>query len=170
MSQVIRIPSNIYKRLEEHASGFDTPANVIERLLNHYEGLEHTVLSIQDEIVSSKRSASKYTFGNNLFGKGRLVLAIVKTYVSNNPDTSFDKLQGLFPKHLQGSNGVFSLYTDAQDIYERTGHKRHFIKPDEIIKLSDCEITVSTEWGKGNIDNIIAAAQSLGYEITESGR
>ncbi|NOQ88959.1 MAG: hypothetical protein GQ550_08555, partial [Gammaproteobacteria bacterium] len=94
MSQVIRIPSNIYKRLEEHASGFDTPANVIERLLNHYEGLEHTALSIQDEIVSSKKSASKYTFKNNLYGKGRLVLAIVKTYVSNNPGTSFDKLQG----------------------------------------------------------------------------
>lgn len=167
MSQVIRIPSNIFKRLEKHASGFDTPANVIERLLNHYEGIEHTALSVKDEIGSPKRSTSKYTFENNLYGKGRLVLAIVKTYVSNNPGASFDKLQGLFPKHLQGSNGVFSLYADAQDIYERTGHKRHFLKPDEIIKLSDCEIAVSTEWGKGNIDDFIEAAQSIGYEITE---
>jgi hypothetical protein len=37
MSQVIRIPEHLYARLEEHAHGFDTPANVIERILNYYE-------------------------------------------------------------------------------------------------------------------------------------
>jgi hypothetical protein len=37
MSQVVRIPANIYTRLARHARGFDTPVNVIERLLNHYE-------------------------------------------------------------------------------------------------------------------------------------
>lgn len=37
MSQVIRIPSDIYKRLESYALGFDTPAGVIERLLDYYE-------------------------------------------------------------------------------------------------------------------------------------
>jgi hypothetical protein len=38
MSQVIRISDNLYKRLEAHASGFDTPSNVIEIILNAYEG------------------------------------------------------------------------------------------------------------------------------------
>jgi hypothetical protein len=37
MSQVIRIPSHIYKKLESYAVGFDTPAGVIERLLDFYE-------------------------------------------------------------------------------------------------------------------------------------
>jgi hypothetical protein len=37
MSQVIRIPETLYKRLENYAQGFDTPANVIERILNYYE-------------------------------------------------------------------------------------------------------------------------------------
>ena len=37
MSQVIRISDNLYKRLEAHASGFETPSNVIERILNAYE-------------------------------------------------------------------------------------------------------------------------------------
>jgi len=41
MSQVIRIPTSIFSRLEQHAVGFDTPANVIERLLNHFEGVDH---------------------------------------------------------------------------------------------------------------------------------
>lgn len=37
MSQVIRIPTILYKRLEKHAQGFDTPANTIERILDYYE-------------------------------------------------------------------------------------------------------------------------------------
>jgi len=37
MSQVIRIPSDLFVRLEKLASGFDTPANVIRRLLDYYE-------------------------------------------------------------------------------------------------------------------------------------
>ena len=37
MSHVLRITSQLYQRLEAHAKGFDTPANVIERLLDYYE-------------------------------------------------------------------------------------------------------------------------------------
>lgn len=40
MSQVIRISDDLYRRLEEHATGFDTPSNVIERILNSYEGID----------------------------------------------------------------------------------------------------------------------------------
>ncbi len=40
MSPVIRIPGNLHQRLEKHAVGFDTPANVIERLLDIIEGIE----------------------------------------------------------------------------------------------------------------------------------
>lgn len=40
MSQVVRISDRLYKRLEEHATGFDTPSNVIERILNFYEELD----------------------------------------------------------------------------------------------------------------------------------
>jgi len=37
MSQVVRIPRDAYKKLESYAVGFDTPAGVIERLLDFYE-------------------------------------------------------------------------------------------------------------------------------------
>ena len=39
MSQVIRISDDLYERLKTHASGFDTPSNVIETILNAYEGV-----------------------------------------------------------------------------------------------------------------------------------
>ena len=37
MSKVIRIPNDLHQRLADYAEGFDTPANVIERILNQYE-------------------------------------------------------------------------------------------------------------------------------------
>jgi hypothetical protein len=37
MSQVIRIPADVYSLLEKHANGFDTPVSVIERVLDFYE-------------------------------------------------------------------------------------------------------------------------------------
>ena len=54
MSQVVRIPSEVFNRLEAHAKGFDTPANVINMLLDHYEGVERKAKA--DEKIIGKRS------------------------------------------------------------------------------------------------------------------
>lgn len=40
MSQVIRISDQLFKRLEKYAQGFDTPAKVVEKILDEYEGVE----------------------------------------------------------------------------------------------------------------------------------
>ena len=167
MSPVIRVPSDIYSRLENHAKGFDTPAGVIEKLLNHFEGIDSSPSHEKTDRASPRnRDIKKYDFNKQAYGKGRLVLAVVKEYISNNPHTSFNELLEIFPKNIQGSTGVFSRQDDAQDIYERTGHKRHFVKPDELIQLSDCVIAVSAEWGRSNINNLIQQAQSIGYTIS----
>ncbi|WP_114325675.1 hypothetical protein [Candidatus Colwellia aromaticivorans] len=39
---VLRISPELYKRLEAHAKGFDSPAQVIERILNAYEGIPNS--------------------------------------------------------------------------------------------------------------------------------
>lgn len=39
MGYTIRISNELHKRLEAHASGFDTPAKVIERMLDAFEGI-----------------------------------------------------------------------------------------------------------------------------------
>ena len=49
MSQVIRIPESLYRRLESHAIGFDTPSAVLERILDFYETHHpNTKVSIPD--------------------------------------------------------------------------------------------------------------------------
>lgn len=61
MSQVIRIPGNIYKRLESYAVGFDTPAGVIERLLDFYEFQIKRGAEPMETIISKSNHETSFT-------------------------------------------------------------------------------------------------------------
>jgi len=115
----------------------------------------------------SIRNTRKYQFNGQALGKGRLVLAIVKRYIEDNPDITFAELEKVFPNHLQGSSGVFSTYESACEVFEKSGRWRHFRKPEEIIELADATISVCSQWGIGNIDPFISKARKLGYSIKE---
>ena len=165
MSHVIRIPTNIYNRLEKHAQGFDTPANVIERLLNSYEGGSKQPLESNDK---NTKDITKYIFKNSIYGKSRLVHAVIREYIVANPETSYSELKHIFPPKTQGSIGVFNHFEYVENKYKDKANKRHFIKDAELIQLSDCKVAICTEWGVGNINAFIKAAQSINYEIEAS--
>jgi hypothetical protein len=53
MKQTIEVPISLFQRLSSHAKGFDTPAIVIERLLNSFEGQKHSEPTMSvDETVN----------------------------------------------------------------------------------------------------------------------
>ncbi len=168
MSKVIRIPSELYERLEKHAKGFDTPTNVIESLLNYFESTATEDLpNIPADTSPNKKDKTKYSFCNKEYGKGRLVLAVVKKYVSDHQGIDIKKLLIAFPKDLQKSSlGVFNEFMYVEEKYAEKTHKRHFMKPDEIIRLNGSDVVVCTEWGVGNIEVFIQQAESLGYSVT----
>lgn len=112
----------------------------------------------------SNRDFSKFKFKNKEYNKARLVNAVIKDYVEKNPTTTFATLKQVFPDYLQGSNGVFDTAENAQEIYDRTGHKRHYLKPEELIKLKDSTIATSNQWGVENIENFIKNSEKLGNE------
>lgn len=60
MSQVVRIPSDTYKRLESYAVGFDTPASVIERLLDFYETHNRRLDKPMDLDISTKGQGTSF--------------------------------------------------------------------------------------------------------------
>jgi len=167
MSKTIRIPANLFTRLENHARGFDTPANVIERILDAYEGIPHQEMhSSSYDRENKAKDNTKYIFAGTKYGKGRLVLAVVKKYIHDNKAINYQQLLSVFPKSIQGSIGVINKFDDVQNKYAGKAHKRHFVKPDEIIQISDCEIAVCTEWGISNINKFLIVAKNLGYDVT----
>lgn len=104
---------------------------------------------------------SKYIFNGNTYGKGRLVLAVVEQYVSDNDGLAKKELEERFPAALQGSIGVISSIEEAEGKYKG---KRHFVK--NVIKLTNATVAVCNQWGSKNIDKFVQhAAGELGYNI-----
>jgi hypothetical protein len=64
MSPVIRISNSTYKKLESLAKGFDTPGNVIERLLDFFEksSLSKNDLATEKPSEKKKRQPVKYSW------------------------------------------------------------------------------------------------------------
>lgn len=108
---------------------------------------------------------SKFIFNGLEYNKGRLVNAVVKSYVENNPTITYSDLKTKFPDNIQGSFGVFDTKSKAEDIYQRWGHKRHYINSDEEIKLSDETIATCTQWNPENIKLFLNQANTLGLKI-----
>ena len=119
---------------------------------------------------------------------GRIVLAVVKQYVEENPNVTYNKLKEIFPCRLIGSKSEkaynqvirdrsFVETKYRQDMeekkYERKPRSRYFIEDKDVIKLKDnTEVVVSTEWkAKESRDNFFIFRQyvelHLGYKIEE---
>ena len=126
-----------------------------------------SVVEQSDKAVKGKKDTSKYTFKGKAFAKGRLVHAVVKDYVSQNPDTTFDDLKKAFPdewqsdKPNQENRAVFARLSDAEQLFEDKGHRRHFFKEGETIQLLDEIIAVSNQWGIGNIGNFVEGSNRI---------
>jgi len=104
---------------------------------------------------------SKFKFNGTSYNKGRLVNAVIKKMVEDNPKMTFSELKHKFP-----DKGVFDYQKDAEEIYKRTNRKRHHIEPDEVIRLADnVLICTSTQWNTVNIKSFIEQAKKEKYNI-----
>jgi hypothetical protein len=174
------IPSEL-RRIIEFLNQQIDPAEVLGVEIKQYVGqgmktLVPRVVGQSAEAEGKKGSATgktfdktKYIFEQQVFGKSRLVLAVIRKYVETKPTTTFSDLEKAFPKKLQGAYGCFDTDEKAEKIFEDTGRKRHFLNPEEVITLRDVKIAVCTQWGIGNIGSFIETAKRLGLSIEEVG-
>ena len=150
-----------------------------------FERRPNVTLTTTLEAVKPKvlPAAIKYT-SEDLKGKGRLsldgegkytkremVLQIVKKYMKEFPDTTFDELRATFSKdYLQH----FSQYEFLQPNVEKTrnwknlgeDHFHYFIEDKDIVVSGDgVQFVVCVEWDKNNIINVLGIAQALGWNF-----
>ena len=117
-----------------------------------------------------EKDYTKYLFEGEKYGKGRLVLAVLKKYVSENPGISFNDLKMVFPDCLQGESDLqFSgthVVLSRPEKIETGEMKRFFAKDEELIQIQGGKIAVCREWNYQNIQNFIGATAKIGYVIT----
>ena len=142
----------------------------VELLKNSKTSIEQTVTenkTHQTSVINtekSQRDKTRYMFNGNIYLKNKLVLAIVRDYVSKNAGITCSDLKNTFDKSLQGSIGVVEYESIAKMRYTKY-EERFFAKEDEVLRLSDGNMLVCSQWGIVNISNFIFWAKELGYKI-----
>jgi hypothetical protein len=120
------------------------------------------------EARESSKDYTRYLFNGSEYNKRKLVLAVIKDWVNKNKPKSFSDLIAAFPQETR-RGGMFVPLSEAKTVYERQGTSRHFLGEDEIIRFPDStQYAVSNQWGKSNIDKLIAQAKKMGFEIAET--
>ena len=138
--------------------------------IRRFRSQNNEIFVVTDTFFNYKygsKDYSKFKFNGNSYNKGRLVNAVIKKLIEDNPQTTFSELKQIFPEKAQGSMGVFDTKEKAEEIYRRTNRVRYYIKPDEIIQLADnISISTSTQWNSENIKTFIEYSKKRGYDIT----
>src|SRR5690606_37197500 len=126
--------------------------------LKRFKSPNNEIYVISDTFFKFKyysKDYSKFIFNHQEYNKGRLVHAVLRYFVENNPEITFSELKTKFPDKIQGSFGVFDLKEKAVDIFQRWGHKRHYINPEEEIRIADATIATCTQWNPENIKEFL---------------
>jgi len=148
---------------------------VILDLLNRIVTLEEKMADLESITNSqldagaspNKKDTTKYQFEGRMFGKSRLVLAIVQSYLRKNPNINVSDLDSAFDKSLQGSLGVVrELEEVRRNVSDYS--KRFFTKPEEILTLQDGHCVVCNQWRIDNIENFLTRANQLGFTIRKT--
>ena len=145
---------------------YDNDIPIAALTINRYKGEDGNVYVVTDtyfiERVKNK-DYTRYIFNGQKFEKNRLVLAVIRDYVEKNPTITYSQLQAKFPDSLQRRE-TFTTETKAKQKSDR----RNFIKPDELITLTDETIAVSTQWGLPNINPFIEHCKRMNIKIEKT--
>lgn len=117
------------------------------------------------DVQKPQRDKTRYMFEGNIYLKNKLVLAVVKAYVSKNSSITCGELKRTFDKSLQGSLGVVEYEVIAKQ--RKDYQARFFAKDEEIIHLVDGDMLVCSQWGILNIPRFITRAKQLGFDVQE---
>ncbi len=137
-------------------------------IIRRFRSKENNIFVITDTFFKynyTSKDYSKFEFRGETFSKGRLVNRVIKAFIESNPNLTYAELERSIPQNLhRRSLGVFMEYEKAKEIYDRTGRKRHYLNPEELIKLSDSVIATCNQWGIGNIVHFVKHMNSMGSE------
>lgn len=114
---------------------------------------------------SANNDRSKMVFRGQEYGKGKLVLEVVRTDAAEKSYT-IAEFKERWPDRGHRKHGIFQTLKDAEK--KCTKQKRFFIREDQVINLKDGKIAVCSDWGSGNFEPFVRIAKQNGYTFTQA--
>ncbi|MDE6236604.1 MAG: HNH endonuclease family protein, partial [Muribaculaceae bacterium] len=124
----------------------------------------------------SGRDRTKYSLDNSgLLSKRDFVFSVIKKFVTENPNVSFDELKTVFPDSImeQGFRrkglivSVDSLL-DGVMTEEQLNTRYYFNRNDRCLKIGNTEFFVNNQHTRTSADNILSKALELGYNASST--
>lgn len=107
---------------------------------------------------------TQYEYNGDLYGKGRLVLAVIKSQIKQ-PGETFQNLKSQLDSIPINSQILIDVeeYQRKHAVSEDI-QRRYFIN-DPLVDGDGLKFYVSNQWGLGNIDDFVIKARELGHTI-----
>lgn len=102
---------------------------------------------------------TKMRFEGQTHGKGRLVLAVVQSYVRQHPNITSADLS----KQFDGIHSLGVVQPVSVAKKKSAKHRRFFLAQDELIKLKDRTVAVCSDFGKETLDRFLTKVQPMGF-------
>jgi len=111
------------------------------------------------------RDRSGFNFKGESYGKGPLVLAIIRDHVQANPKITYELLKKAFPDDLLKGYGIFQSYDKAMEISKV--RRRFFLNDNQLVRLNGPikQIAICNQFSTDNIVPFLNHAKKLGYKI-----
>lgn len=150
---------------------FETNSNNIQHSPMHT--VKPIIEPIPIELKSEDLKGKVYMSlnGEGKYSKREMVLQIVKEFVKQYPNATFDELKATFKRdYLQRFSQFEFLEPDIERAknWKEFGedHIHYFLKDDDILVSGDgVEFAVCVEWDKNNIINVLGIAKALGWDF-----
>ena len=176
--------NDLFKALSEFASQCRLDLGIADR------DVEEELVSIAVETISNTgkkgRDYSKVSFDGKEYPKNRYIWEVLNNFVKENPNTDLISFESIFPRDggeefksagikKSGTYETWKLYDEAQEVFDRTGHKRfhvcskgkdYKVDKDMVLKLIDAEICISSQWASDQMDPFVKRMQSKGIRTT----
>lgn len=111
------------------------------------------------------RSTAKYIFNKQSLPKSRLVLEVMRQFISDNKRYSLEKVQEIWKSdELQKRYGTIVTVSRAKKFCEG-GRERHFMK--DPITIGKQKVVISNQWSEELLIPFLKIASSLKYKITK---
>ena len=139
--------SMLFNKIAEIVNNDEKLGEIIEATLELSAVTNLKAFDSAPKLSAGNRNYDKYAVnGAGRYGKGKMVEAVVNTYVQNNPSITVEGLKEVFPNHLLKGYGVVRADDGSIKDYKR------FYKSE----LADGTVFyICSQWGKDNTDNFV---------------
>ena len=161
--------------LRNHLGIDDTQKNLLTDVFDNvkitYQFGERKNPNKVADTKSEKKKLTRYSLnGGPALPKTKFVLEAIRLYVDKHPSASFEEIESIFPRQIQGGYGVVRKMSELEEYVESGSNilGRFSSTPQELLTSSDgVRFAVCNQWDYNNLPKLISILKKLKWRVKE---